>query len=187
MLNTAFQFTPVSSSNRGTSPATVPHYSWFAVQVKRHLEVSVATHLQNQGFETVLPLCRTRREWSDRIKTVDVPLFPGYLFCEFDPSNRMPIDLIPGVNGIVGFGNKLAEVDRAEISAIRSVLAAGLEVAPWPRLEVGRKVEIYQGPLRGLVGVVVGDKNNHRLILSVTLLNRSVSVEMDRRWFRIFD
>jgi transcription antitermination factor NusG len=121
------------------------------------------------------------------MKTVDLPLFPGYVFCEFDPAKRLQIEYIPGVSGIVSFGNKLAEVDRAEISAIQSVLAAGLNVAPWPRLEPGRKVEIHRGPLRGLTGVIVGDRNNHRLILSVTLLSRSVSVEMDRHWFRLFD
>lgn len=187
LLNPAIQFTPALPSNQETFSSSDFAHAWFAIRVKRHFEVSVAAHLKTSGFATVVPLSRTRRKWSDRIKTIEAPLIPGYVFCEFDPCNRMQVDFIPGVNGIVSFGNKLAEVDRAEILALKSVLAAGLEVAPWPRLEPGRKVEIRQGPLRGLTGVVVGDKTDQRFILSVTLLNRAVSVEMDRHWFRLFD
>jgi transcription antitermination factor NusG len=159
--------------------------AWFAAQVKPNYEVTVAKHLRNAGFESLVPLCRTRRKWSDRIKTVEAPLFPGYVFCEFDPQNRMYIDFVPGVNGIVTFGKELAEIDRGEIAAIRSVLIASLEIAPWPRLEAGRQVEIVSGPLRGHFGTVVGDDTDRRLILSITLLNRSLSVEMDPRWLRI--
>jgi len=150
------------------------------------MEATVAMHLRNSGFETVLPVCPTRKEWSDRTKLVDVPLFPGYVFCEFDRDRQMQVEYVPGVNGVVSFGSRLAEVDREEITAIQTVLATGLTLAPWPRLEPGRKVEIHRGPLRGLMGVVVGDDGNQRLILSVTLLNRSISVEMDRGWFRLF-
>ena len=108
--------------SREISSVTTPACAWFAVQVKRHLESTVAIHLRNNGFATVLPMCRTRKALSDRTKTVDLPLFPGYVFCEFDPSKRLQVEYVPGVNGIVSFGSKLAEVDRAEISAIQSVL-----------------------------------------------------------------
>jgi transcription antitermination factor NusG len=167
------------------SLAPTPAPAWFAVRVKRHFETTVALHLGKNGFVAVLPMYRVGKEWSDRTKTVDVPLFPGYVFCEFDPADRLQIEYVPGVNGIVSFGNRPAEIDRSEMLAIQSAVSVGLSVAPWPRLEPGRKVEIHRGPLRGLTGVVLGDKNNYRLILSVTLLNRSISVEMDRRWLRV--
>jgi transcription antitermination factor NusG len=161
--------------------------SWFAVQVKRAHETIVAEHLHTNGFSVVLPLYRAKKEWSDRTKDVDLPLFPGYVFCQFEPAEHLRVEILPSVTGIVSFGRKFAAIDPAEIAAIQSVLATGLKVAPWPKLEPGRKVQIHRGPLRGLIGVVVGDKSCHRLILSVTMLNRSISVEMDRGWFRSFD
>jgi transcription antitermination factor NusG len=167
-----------------------PSRSWFAVRVKHQFEMPVASHLRNFGFDTLLPLYRARRKWSDRIKIIDAPLFPGYVFCEFDPQNRIPVDIVPGVTGIVNFGKRLAPVDPQEINAVRAVLSSGIEPSPWPRLEPGRKVEIDFGPLRGLQGVVVRDivenascpRERLRLILSVTLLNRSVAVEINREW-----
>ena len=177
--------TPVNAE-KPTASSPQPK-AWFAVQVKRHHETIVADHLQANGFPVVLPLYRIKKKFSDRTKVVCLPLFPGYVFCEFEPADHLHVEYVPGVNGIVSFGRKFAAIDPVEISAIQSVLAAGLKVAPWPKLEPGRKVEIHRGPLRGLVGVVVGDKNCHRLILSVTMLNRSMSVEMDRSWFRSFD
>jgi transcription antitermination factor NusG len=176
------------------SPSLFPEESrsWFAVRVKHQFEMPVASHLRNFGFESLLPLYRARRKWSDRIKIMDAPLFPGYVFCKFDPQNRIPIDLVPGVTGVVSFGRKLAAVDPGEVDAVRAVTSSGLESAPWPRLESGRKVEIDFGPLRGVQGVVVRDiveggsspREQLQLIVSVTLLNRSLAVQINREWIR---
>lgn len=157
---------------------------WFAVRVKRSLEISVASCLQSAGYETLLPLRRIPRKWSDRIKILEAPIFPGYIFCEFDPYQPLPVEMIPGVMGIVSFANKLAEVDRKEIEAIRSVLVTGIGVDSWPRLEPGCQVEIEDGPLRGLVGVVIKENSEYRLLLSISLLNRCLAVEIDREWVR---
>jgi len=191
-----WNFTGVSAL-AGYSPALFPEESrsWFAVRVKHQFEMPVASHLRNFGFDSLLPLYRARRKWSDRIKIIDAPLFPGYVFCEFDPQNRIPIDLLPGVTGIVSFGRKLAAVDRDEIDAVRAVVSSGVNSAPWPRLECGRKVEIDFGPLRGVQGIVVRDivegascpRERLQLILSVTLLNRSLAVEINREWIRSLD
>ncbi len=194
-MSTQVQNFPGTSALASFGPPSFadPSRSWFAVRVKHQFETPVASHLRNCGFESFLPLYRARRKWSDRIKVVEAPLFPGYVFCEFDPQNRMPIDLLPGVNGIVSFGKKLAPVDPAEIHALQAVVASGIESAPWPRLEPGRKVEIDFGPLRGLQGVVVQEaargsqKEQFQLILSVTLLNRSLAVQINREWIRSID
>lgn len=160
---------------------------WYAVRVKYRFEASVSSHLRENGYETLVPLYSARRRWSDRMKTVSTPLFPGYVFCQFDSGSLRPVHSVPGVTGIVSFGRKLAEVDATELSALRSVLNARMLTRPWPFLQVGRKVQLDRGPLRGLVGIVIRDKDWDRLILSVTLLNSSVAVEIDREWISPID
>jgi transcription antitermination factor NusG len=120
-----------------------------------------------------------RKRWSDRIKEVDAPLFPGYLFCRFNPQDRLPILKTPGVIQIVGFNNGPAAVDESEIQSIQTLVAAGAPHQPWPFLATGDRVRIESGPLLGLEGILIDVKRSHRLILSVTLLQRSVAVEID--------
>jgi transcription antitermination factor NusG len=157
---------------------------WFALRVKPNYEKPVAAMLRGKGFEEFLPLHRTRRQWSDRVKVMDLPLFPGYLFCRLNLQDRMPLLTTPGFLYIVGIGRNPEPVDETEILAIRSVLRSGLPVTPWPSLMVGQKVQLKHGPLRGLVGVLTKIANQHRMYVSVTLLKRSVSVEVAPEWIQ---
>lgn len=116
------------------------------------------------------------------MKTMDLPLFPGYLFCRLNLEDRMPLFTTPGFLYIVGIGKTPHPVDDEEIAAIQSVLKSGIPATPWPSLMVGQKVELKQGPLRGLVGVLTKIANQHRIYVSVTLLQRSISVEVDPQW-----
>jgi transcription antitermination factor NusG len=152
---------------------------WFALQVRTRHEMGVARHIRGIGYEEFLPLYMCRKRWSDRVKEVESPLFPGYLFCRFDPQNRLPILKIPGVIQIVGNSRQPIPVDEGEIDAIQNLVTSGIPNQPWPFLEVGERVHIEAGPLRGLEGVLVEFRGSRRLILSVTLLQRSVAVEMD--------
>lgn len=144
----------------------------------RH-EVGVSDHLQGKGYEWFLPLYKSRRRWSDRIKEVDAPLFPGYLFCRFDPHDRLPILKTPGVTQIVGYNHVPIPVDEQEITAIRRLVASGVPNFPCAYLAVGSKVRIDAGALRGLEGILIDVKGKRRLVLSITLLQRSVAVEID--------
>jgi transcription antitermination factor NusG len=153
-------------------------YPWFALQVKGRRELAVAEYLRGQGYEWFLPLYKCKKQWSDRIKEVESPLFPGYLFCRFDPQWRLPILTIPGVIQVVGNNRQPAPVDEQEITSIRTLIASGAQNQPWPFLEVGDKVRIESGPLSGLEGLLVEFRGSHRLVLSVTLLQRSVAVEL---------
>jgi transcription antitermination factor NusG len=155
------------------------HFSWFALQVRTRHEAGVAGFLENNGYELLLPLYICRRRWSDRIKNVETPLFPGYLFCRFDPQDRLPILKTPGVIQIVGYNRSPAPVDESEIQAIQALMASGLPHQPWPFLEVGDRVRIEAGPLRGYEGILAELKGRHRLVLSITLLHRAVAVEID--------
>lgn len=157
---------------------------WFALRVKPNYEKPVSVALRGKGFEEFLPLFRSRRQWSDRVKVMDLPLFPGYLFCRLNLEERMPLITTPGFLYIVGVGKNPEPVDESEIQAIQSVLRSGLPVTPWPSLMVGQAVQLKHGPLRGLVGVLTKIANQHRMYVSVTLLKRSISVEVAPEWIR---
>jgi transcription antitermination factor NusG len=154
-------------------------YPWFALQIRMRHESNVADHLQGKGYEWFLPLYKARRRWSDRVKEVSSPLFPGYLFCRFNPHDRLPILKTPGVTQIVGYNHVPVPVDEQEIEAIRRLIASGLPNFPCAFLQVGSKVRIEAGALRGLEGILTELKGKRRLVLSITLLQRSVAVEID--------
>jgi transcription antitermination factor NusG len=154
-------------------------WPWFALQVRTRHEMGIADHLQLTGYESFLPLYKSRRLWSDRIKEVDTPLFPGYLFCRFNPRNWLPILKHPGVIQIVGYNRIPTPIDDSEIDAVRILGASGLPNQPWPFPKVGDRVRIESGPLRGAEGLLVEFKNSRRFVVSVTLLQRSVAVEVD--------
>ena len=138
--------------------------------------------LENAGYECFLPISKDMRRWSDRMKEVEVPLFPGYLFCRMDPHNRLPVLMTPGVIQIVGVGKTPIPVREEEIAAIQRVGKSGLSTMPWPYMQVGHVARIEDGPLRGMSGIVIKIKSGLKLVLSVNLLQRSVAVEIDRSW-----
>jgi transcription antitermination factor NusG len=113
-----------------------------------------------------------------------VPLFPGYLFCRMNPDDRLPVLMTPGLIQIVGVGKKPLAVDEQEIAAIQRAATTGIPVIPWPYMKVGHVAQIAEGPLKGLTGIVVKIKSGMKLVLSVSLLQRSVAVEIDRSWVR---
>ena len=158
------------------------NYLWFALQTRSRYEHFVAAMLSDKGYEPFLPVYTCRRRWSDRIKEFELPLFPGYLFCRFDPSNRLPILTTPGVIQVVGVGKKPVPVDDSEITAIQILMGSGLPGRPWAFLQVGQRVRIERGPLTGVEGILTGFRGRYRLVLSVTLLQRSVAVEAEGAW-----
>jgi len=157
-------------------------WPWFAILVRTSREKTANLLLENAGYECFLPISKYMRRWSDRMKEVEVPLFPGYLFCRMNPHNRLPVLMTPGVIQIVGVGKTPIPVEEEEIAAIQRVGKSGLPTMPWPYLEVGHAVRIEDGPLRGMTGIVVKIKSGLKLVLSVSLLQRSVAVEVDRSW-----
>lgn len=127
-----------------------------------------------------MPLYATRRRWSDRLKEIQLPLFDGYVFCKLDLLYRMPVLTIPGVIQFVGIGKTPAPIAENEIVALQSAVKSGLPLMPWPFLKIGQRVLVEHGPLRDLEGILMKAKGSHRLILSLSLLQRSVAVEVDR-------
>ena len=155
---------------------------WYALRVKPRHEKSVSLALANRGYLTYLPCHTAPRRWSDRTKRVRLPLFPCYLFCRMRIEDRLPVLVVPSVRSIVGFGGRPCAVDEAQILDVRRVEESGLPATPWPSAHLGERVELTAGPLSGLQGVIEQFKGVSRLIVSVELLQRSVAVEIDRRW-----
>jgi transcription antitermination factor NusG len=154
--------------------------SWYALRVKPKHEKVSSYLLTNKGLDVLNPVCRTHRRWSDRIKEVDVSLFPGYVFCRFGFERRMTVLTTPGITSIVSAGRDPAPVSDEELAAVQTIVASGRHALPWPYLSAGVRVQVATGCLEGLIGTVVRDKGVCRVVVNVELLQRSIAVEIDR-------
>jgi transcription antitermination factor NusG len=161
---------------------SAPAPAWYAVQVRTTHEKRVAALFDQKGIEHFLPLYRERRRWSDRIKEMERPLFPGYVLCRFGTDGRFAVLKTEGVARIVGIGPVPLPIEDDEIAAIQHVIQCGLALRPHPYLAAGRRVRIDSGPLEGIEGLITDVRSRDRLILSVTLLQRSLSVAVDSAW-----
>jgi len=167
-----------------TLQARAVEYPWYALQVRTQKERWVAASLRNRGYVDFLPLYTCTRRWSDRLQKVELPLFPGYVFCRFDVNDRLPVLTTPGVVNVVRLGKLPQAVDESEIAALETVVDSGLLLHPWPFLRTGQRVVIQEGPLRNVEGILSEFKGTNQLIVSITLLQRSVAVNIDRSWVR---
>ena len=159
-------------------------FAWFALRVRSNHEQTSSTALQSRGLETFLPSFKLRRRWSDRVRIIDQPLFPGYVFCRFNPDDRGDVVRAPGVVHVVSTGRELLPVDPAELNHIRTVVMAEMKAQPHPFLKIGQRVRIDHGPLAGAEGVLTSANGVSSLVLSLRLLQRSLSVEVDATWIR---
>lgn len=153
---------------------------WFAVYTTCRHEKRVAQHLEQRGLEFYLPLYRTQRRWKDRsLVTLDLPLFPGYIFVRIDWFQRVSVLQVPGVLSLVGgTWPHITPLPEFEITALRQGLDPR-RAAPHPLLLKGDKVRISNGPLAGLEGMVERNKNALRVVLTLELIMQSISVEVD--------
>ena len=165
-------------------PNGIDSQRWYALQVRTRWESSTAVLLSGKSYQTFLPTFKIKKRWNRSLREVDAPLFPGYVFCQFDAQNRLPILITPGVISVVGRGRVPLPVDDEEIAAIQTVVSSGLRAEPWPYLEIGQKIRIESDALSGLEGILIKFKGNHRIVVSVSLLRRSVALEIDRSCVR---
>jgi transcription antitermination factor NusG len=157
--------------------------SWFVVHGKINRERSIGNVLAASGFEVFMPVCRVRRQWSDRAKECTVPLFPSYIFARFDICERLAVLKAPGVISIVGRGKHPVPLTDDEVRNIRIMVDSGLSTYPWPYVKTGQTITISGGPLRGLQATVLDeDASRRKLIVSVDLLNRSIAVDIAPEW-----
>ena len=177
----------LGSASQPAHPAVLPadNHSWYAIRTQSKFENLVSAALRGKGYQEFLPLYHSRRRWSDRIKELDLPLFPGYVFCRLDVRERLlPVLTTPGVLAILGAGKTPVPVSDDEIAVVQAIVRSGLPARPWPCLTSGSRVLIEYGPLAGLEGIALRVDKIFRLVVSVHLLQRSVAVEIDRDWVR---
>lgn len=153
---------------------------WFAVHTYSRHEKRVAQHLNQRQIEHYLPLFRVQRKWSDGSKvTLELPLFPGYIFVHISQSERICVMGIPGaVNIVSGVGGVPAPLPDVEIDALR--FGADVRHAePHPLLKVGRRARIRSGAFAGMEGIVIRQKSSLRVVLTMDLIMQSIAVEVD--------
>lgn len=155
---------------------------WFAIRTKSNRETAVSEALAGKGYEVLFPrYSYSHRPWAAHTATVTKPLFPGYLFCRFDVTVRLPILTIPGVMNVVSNGKIPVPLDDREVESVKVLVSSRLPVQPHEYLRPGDLVRITEGPLAGAEGSIV-HTDCKRLVVSITLLQRAVAVEVAPEW-----
>ena len=153
---------------------------WFAIWTRSRHEQVVRQQLENRRIEAFLPTITRWSRWKDRKKKIDWPLFPGYCFARFDPSDTLPVLKCTGVVNIVSVEGKPASIPEYELDSIRLLVGSELRYDPCPLIHEGMMVEVVHGPLRGVIGRLVRkDAHRSQLVLSVDLIGQAVSVVVD--------
>jgi transcription antitermination factor NusG len=152
---------------------------WYATYTCANHEKRVAAELQSRAQECFLPLYRSVRRWKDRRVTLDLPLFPGYLFVRLALRDRVRVLQIPSVVHLVGFSGQPVAIPDDEMDRLRRGLSDSLCAEPHPFLTAGRRVTIIRGPLAGCEGILLRRKNNFRFVMSIDLIRSACAVDVD--------
>lgn len=166
-----------SSLTRGIQIAG-EEQNWHALFTRHQHEKSVAQALSSKSHEVYLPLYRSVHRWQDRFKELWLPLFSCYVFLRGGIDRQLQILTTPGVLQIVGWGGRPAVIPASQLDAIRKMLESSLPVEPHPYLQRGDIVSVIRGPLQGLEGILSRNKGSVRLVISMEMLGRSISVEV---------
>ena len=162
---------PIETSN--------PASDWYALYTRHQHEKTVAQVLSRKGFEILLPLYESVRRWKDRTRVLSLPLFTCYVFLKGGLERRSEVLNTPGIYELLSSGGQPIAIPTAEIDAIQQVMKSGLRLEPHRLLKIGERVRIKSGPLAGLQGLLVRQKNVYRLVISVEMLGRAAAVEVD--------
>ena len=154
--------------------------TWYAIRTRYRFERRVTTKLQNQGWQTFLPLFRTTHRWSDRQKRLETPLFPGYLFVRLDTSalNKKQFLKNEGIIGLITFGGAPVPVPDRQIDDLQRLLSQNVPCALHPFLRVGHKVRIRGGCLDGLEGILE-ETGHKRLVISIESIQKAVALKIE--------
>jgi len=160
-------------------PAAYLEPHWYAAYTCANREKRVAEQLAQRSVEHFLALYDSVRRWKDRRKKLQLPLFPGYVFVRLALRDRLRVLQVPSVVRLVGFNGTPTALPEEEIEKLRKALTGQIRAEPHPYLAVGQRVRIKCGPLAGVEGILIRKKNALRVVLSIDLIMRSASVEID--------
>ncbi|HEY0704535.1 MAG TPA: UpxY family transcription antiterminator [Candidatus Acidoferrales bacterium] len=153
---------------------------WFAVQTRPRHEKKVATELKEKGIGSLVPLRAHKRQWSDRERTVEFPLFPQYVFVRIAQNldTRVAVLRTNGITSFVGTRGIGIPIPEEQIERIQRVSTAAVPVTEHPFLNVGERVRIRGGALDGLQGILTAVNGDQNLVVSVDLIQRSVAIRL---------
>lgn len=154
--------------------------NWYALRCKSNRERLVQAALLSKGYDVFLPT--VRRKTDSETRRYPAPLFPGYVMAQFDANNRLPILTIPGLLHVVSNGRTPLPIPGSEVESLRIAAGSNLKIEPCPFIGFGQQVAVRRGPLVGARGIVVNAKDGQRLVVSISILQRSVAVELLSSW-----
>jgi transcription antitermination factor NusG len=159
---------------------TLADFAWFAIQTLSRHEKVVRGQLQKRNVEHFLPTIQRLSQWADRKKKVEVALFAGYCFARLASEDRLPVLQSQGVVRLVGCMGRLEPIPDHEIDSLRTLSASySSKLVSHPYFEEGMLVEVTNGPLRGIKGRLIREARYARFVVSISLIQRSVAVEID--------
>ena len=155
------------------------HTLWYAGYTAARHEKRIAEQLEQRSVEHFLPLYQTIHRWRNGRHRVELPIFPGYVFVRIALRERLRVLEIPGFVRLVGFSSIPCALPDAEIEAMRNALKTGTKAEPYPYLTIGTRVEIRDGPLQGMTGILLRRRGQCRVVLSIDLIQRFMVVEVE--------
>jgi transcription antitermination factor NusG len=161
------------------TPKTYLQQHWYALYTCANHEKHVAAELHVRSVEHFLPLYSSVRRWKDRRVTLDLPLFPGYVFVSVALRDRLQVLQIPSVVRFVAFNGVPTALPNYEMEILQTGLSQQLAAGPHPFLTAGRRVRMRSGPLAGIRGILLRRRGKTRFVVSVELIMRSMAVEID--------
>jgi len=157
---------------------------WIAVRSKPRAEKVALDQLEKKGIQAYLPLVRQKRKWSDRLKWVELPLFPGYLFAKVALKNSIFVLETYGVSTVIKFGGEVAVVQESVVKSIRLALEGGYELEPTEYFIKGDKVEVIEGPMKGMKGIVSNIKGKEKLVIKIDALQQAIVVHIETKYLK---
>lgn len=167
-------------SDSSQAEASLEPEPWYAVRTKPRHEKTVAKQLEMDGLESYLPVVRQARQWSDRVQQIDSPIFPGYVFLRVPDYSSRKVQILrkPGVLGFVKDQRGATSIPDSELNAVRRLLSNRIPHASHPFLEIGQRIRIKDGVLRGVEGVLVEIGNRKGLVVSIELIQRALVIQL---------
>jgi transcription antitermination factor NusG len=163
-------------------PDTQPEAeTWYALHTRPRHEKLVVQRLEERGVQTFLPIVSEVHRWSDRKKTVQLPLFSCYVFARFAATRmeRLNVLRVGGVLALVGSRGEGSPIPDNQIDAVRAVLEGALPWSSHPFLKIGQRVRVRSGALDGLEGILVSRNSGDTLVISIDAIQRSLAVRVE--------
>jgi transcriptional antiterminator NusG len=172
---------PAISHDKAPEGRRIIRPEWFALYTRSRFEKKMLGELTDRGIEVFLPMREILSRWKDRKKKIWLPLFPGYIFVNHvdTPENRFRVLNIPGAVRFVSLEGHAASIPEEQIENVRTFLESSIAIDPYPYMQVGTRVEVIAGPLKGIQGVLVEKRGRFRFVIQVDLIRQAVSVEID--------